>query len=306
MDILDLHEEIKNLKFNGLTLNLDERVQLEAAIMKLQTTWRCEEMQFWGKIQGLQHDYFIVVGQYFSAQYEFPFKKFFWALSKDFEFQEMPPLNDQHKDAINQIISLFSGNPKKKLINLLPEGEEGQEAAADEIPAEDGAEEGKQENLSDISEEEEIKIPPKDLTELDRLVYVVYAIENDCCIAPAGAYKMTPTHQVRRNEAFRGLPNAQAHELRSYLHFRNVQDSDLKQELDKPSAPFNPRFLEAIPEDSPVGVWTIQADGSNTTVLLRNLLWPGYGFYHKAGTKKFGQMYIGDGIKNDELHFMIQ
>lgn len=25
MDILDLHEEIKNLKFNGLTLNLDER-----------------------------------------------------------------------------------------------------------------------------------------------------------------------------------------------------------------------------------------------------------------------------------------
>ena len=44
--------------------------------------------------------------------------------------------------------------------------------------------------------------------ELDRLVYVVYAIENDCCIAPAGAYKMTPTHQVRRNEAFRGLPNA--------------------------------------------------------------------------------------------------
>lgn len=70
--------------------------------------------------------------------------------------------------------------------------------------------------MSDISEEEEIKIPPKDLTgnlhwlfininvELDRLVYVVYAIENDCAIAPVGAYKMTPTHQVRRNEAFRG------------------------------------------------------------------------------------------------------
>lgn len=25
MDILDIHEELKNLKFNGLTLNLDER-----------------------------------------------------------------------------------------------------------------------------------------------------------------------------------------------------------------------------------------------------------------------------------------
>ena len=34
--------------------------------------------------------------------------------------------------------------------------------------------------MSDKTEEEEIKIPLKDLTELDRLVYVVYAIENEC------------------------------------------------------------------------------------------------------------------------------
>jgi radial spoke head protein 9 len=48
--------------------------------------------------------------------------------------------------------------------------------------------------MSDISEEEEIKIPPKDLTELDRLAYVVFAIENDCMLVPVGAFKMTPTH----------------------------------------------------------------------------------------------------------------
>jgi len=48
--------------------------------------------------------------------------------------------------------------------------------------------------LSDLSEEEEIKIPPKDLTELDRLTFIVFAIENDCAIAPLGAFKMTPTH----------------------------------------------------------------------------------------------------------------
>jgi len=75
--------------------------------------------------------------------------------------------------------------------------------------------------LSDISEEEEIKIPPKDLTgncfiiliinlELDRLTYVVFAIENDCAIAPVGSFKMTPTHQVRRNESFKGLTKDEA------------------------------------------------------------------------------------------------
>jgi radial spoke head protein 9 len=77
--------------------------------------------------------------------------------------------------------------------------------------------------MSDISEEEEIKIPPKDLTELDRLAYVVFAIENDCMLAPVGAFKMTPTHQVRRNEAFKGLRGDQATSLQNYLHFRNVQ-----------------------------------------------------------------------------------
>ena len=41
-------------------------------------------------------------------------------------------------------------------------------------------------------------------------------------------------------------------------------------------------------------------------VSMRSLQWPGYVFYHKAGTKRFGSLYIGDGLKNDELPFMIQ
>jgi hypothetical protein len=34
-------------------------------------------------------------------------------------------------------------------------------------------------------------VPPKELVELDRLNYVVLAIENDCSCAPVGAFKMT-------------------------------------------------------------------------------------------------------------------
>jgi hypothetical protein len=34
-------------------------------------------------------------------------------------------------------------------------------------------------------------------------------------------------------------------------------------------------------------------------------MWPGFIFYHKKGTKKFGNLYIGDGLKNEEIHFMI-
>ena len=82
------------------------------------------------------------------------------------------------------------------------DGEKADETVAGGEEGDANASKVKQENLSDLSEEEEIKIPPKDLSELDRLAFVVFAIENDCCIAPIGAFKMTPLHQVRRNEAY--------------------------------------------------------------------------------------------------------
>lgn len=169
-------------------------------------------------VLGLYADYYIAVAYTYTGMYEFPVKKFYWALSKDFEFSDLPELNDQHKGAVNNANSYFEGNPKKKLVSVKKEGEEGGEGGDGGAKAEEGGAEGEgaaknQENLSDLSEEEEIKIPPKDLTELDRLTFVIYAIENDCSIAPVGAFKMTPTHQVRRNEAFRGLAGVDAGSL---------------------------------------------------------------------------------------------
>ena len=48
------------------------------------------------------------------------------------------------------------------------------------------------------------------------------AIENDCSVAPNGAFKLTADHEVHRNEAFRGLKKDEGFNLESYSHFRNV------------------------------------------------------------------------------------
>ena len=64
---------------------------------------------------------------------------------------------------------------------------------------------------------------------------------------------MTPTHQVRRNEAFKGLSIEDASKIESYLHFRNVQSQQYKAQLDQPGTPFNPAFLEPVAEDLPRG-----------------------------------------------------
>ena len=74
---------------------------------------------------------------------------------------------------------------------------------------------------------------------------MVYAIENDCHLCPVGAFKITPEHEVRRNETFKGLTGADSMDLSNYVHFRNVQDEQKKSDLDLPTAPFNPHFLES-------------------------------------------------------------
>ena len=94
-------------------------------------------------------------------------------------------------------------------------------------------------------------------------------------------------------------------DLNSYLHFRNVQEEQKREELDLPTAPFNTRFLESASEDQPKGCWTLQKDEKMDKVMIRSLLWPGYHFYHKTDSKSFGAIYIGDGLKNLELHFIV-
>ena len=156
-------------------------MRLEIAMSTLQCEIEIEELLFWGKITGIKNDYFIAVGIQYSGCYEFPTKKFFYALSSDFEFKEMPTLNDQHKDVINSETSLYMGEPLRK-VGQVGEGEDG-EAEKEEVAQDEDeeGEDGQPKKLdSDASEEEEIKIPKRPLTELDRLTYTVYAIENDC------------------------------------------------------------------------------------------------------------------------------
>ena len=72
---------------------------------------------------------------------------------------------------------------------------EGEEAEADPVANDNEDEDGEKKDLdSDQSEPEEIKVPPKELTEIDRVNYVVNAIKNDFQIVPVGAFKMTFLH----------------------------------------------------------------------------------------------------------------
>jgi len=95
------------LRFRGVSLNLDEKMQLEMALHQLHTEERFNELLFWGKVTGIKADYYIAMGLTYEGQFEFPNKKFYYCVSSDYTFKEMPDLNDQHKDFVNKESSYF-------------------------------------------------------------------------------------------------------------------------------------------------------------------------------------------------------
>ena len=140
-------------------------MQLEMGLSQLNSTIDCDELCFWGKINGLKNDYYLAVGLKYVEMYEFPTKTFYWALSTDFEFKEMPSLNLQHGDKINADSSYFVGEPAKVIFSVKKgDGEEGEEEPKAEEEDEEGQEEKAKAQNSDETEEEEIVVPLRDLT----------------------------------------------------------------------------------------------------------------------------------------------
>jgi len=86
------------------------------------------------------------------------------------------------------------GDPLRKLKQPAEGAEDGEDAQAEAEEADPEEEVDGKSLKSDVSDKAEVEIPPKELTELDRLKYVVLAIENDCQIAPVGAFKMNAQH----------------------------------------------------------------------------------------------------------------
>lgn len=198
-------------------------MQLEMGLSQLRAQVQADEVLFWGKVTGINADYYLAVAVTFRSMYEFPQKNFYWTLSTtpDFKFKEMPGLGlptPEQDSFIDACATYFLGEPNK--LQNQKEGDAEEEPPVEEEPAaEEDEEEGgaaKKAKDSDESEEEEIKVPKRNLTELNRLAIVVNAIENDCHMCPEGAFKMTPRHELRRAEAFTGLSSADATHLTHY------------------------------------------------------------------------------------------
>jgi radial spoke head protein 9 len=149
-------------------------------------------------------------------------------------------------------------------------------------------------------------MPANGLTELDRLSFVVHSIENNCQIVPCGSYKKNTLGEVAPNDAFNGLELAKLEDLNNYMHLRPVEQEDKRELAQREEDVFNHEFLDNIKLDVPYSSWSVQRDPINAMVVtIRSRLWPGFFAYHRANTNLHGGVYMGDGIKNIDLMFML-
>lgn len=84
-----------------------------------------------------------------------------------------------------------------------------------------------------------------------------------------------------------------------------MEHATKKELIARNQAVYNPNFLDSVGEDRPMQAWSIVADTSKTVATLRSQLWPGYFAYHRVKTPVYGSVYIGDGMPNVNLPFML-
>lgn len=120
-----------------------------------------------------------------------------------------------------------------------------------------------------------------------------------------GAFKKTPLNEVTRNDAWEGVKMAQVDSLESYMYFRPVQQKDKQSMRDRKADIFVPDFLDSLAQGLPQGAWSVMRDTTQRFGILRSRIWPGFIAYHRGNSQVYGSFYLGNGIKNTDLAFMI-
>ena len=281
-----LEEHMKPISSaNGICLSIEEVLKLRLTLDQLKNDIQSDEILFWGKIMGAEKDYYISEALYYKGN-KFPKRKFYFCTSSNFSFSELPEIQKHHLKEFKNYNTYFIGNPDIILKKFS-----------------DNKNTNIEEQIGDVFKP---NLKLKNLTESDRLSYIVRAISHDCSIVPLGSFKMLPINEIRRNDLFEGLSSDELGKIENYFHFRKIESQNKRDMIDMGKAVFDFSFLDSLSDDNLKCAWSIQTDSAKTVSNIRSLVWPGYFSYHKANTNLFGSVYIGFGIKNMDIPFMQQ
>ncbi|SBT48514.1 conserved Plasmodium protein, unknown function [Plasmodium ovale wallikeri] len=369
----NLQFHLENLVESNRCLNEEEKLGLLYGMTNLEDKVN-EEIYLWGKIEGIQNDYFITY--YFNQNTFFPEKKFYYC-NDDYEFHPIVKGNDTMIEKIDKRMpfTLFNGIPnsfyyksgkskrgksnKKGGDQVEGSDEEESDIDGSDIDGSDidgsdidgsdidgsdmngsdmngsdvdengsikGEEEGdedessdsevndierrkgkkeKREDIKNGNDENERKLKnkqqkekkyekPNDITEIERLSYVVRKIDEEAFIVPYNSVKITNNLEMKFTN-FTGLNIIDALKLTSWVHFRYPKNLTYDK-IKNYNNFFLNNFLDTIKNDIPSNIWNIKVNKELSKIFILNYLHPGYIFYHIVNTPFHASIYIGNGI----------
>ncbi|KAF6265861.1 radial spoke protein 9 [Scenedesmus sp. NREL 46B-D3] len=125
------------------------------------------------------------------------------------------------------------------------------------------------------------------VTEVQRLRTMIDNVNSATAVQPKGYFIANAHNEVVPNRLFSGLDYPD--KLESYVH-----RSSLLEEGKGGGLAGDVR-----------GSWSLQYDSFKGVALLRSLLFPGYCFYYSSHGLTWASLYVGDGLQNNDLVFML-
>ncbi|EDQ91947.1 uncharacterized protein MONBRDRAFT_23250 [Monosiga brevicollis MX1] len=274
MDLQQLSLGLDYVASNGIVLSTEKRVALQTSLVLLQHAEKLEHMTYWGKIQGLTADYYIAQGY---NQDPFQRKNF---MSLDcIKWAHVADVHPVLIASAQGLTTRFTGNPSHEYTV---------------------ASLRKEETKSDNT-----VIVTTTLSEEKRLAAVIHLIDQAARVVPRGAYRKTPGDKIEKSHTFSGLSFQDAGKIDNYMHCREPETLKMKTNLQLAKLDPALDFLDSLADDIPKRCWSIQYQKGATVAVLRSVVWPGAVFYHGISSPIFGHVYVGTGLKNLDLIFMI-
>ncbi|XP_014862839.1 PREDICTED: radial spoke head protein 9 homolog [Poecilia mexicana] len=275
MDSNSLSYSLDLIACSGRILNIEQRTALQTSMLILKKSYNFKRVMLWGKLLGIKQDYFIAQGrsedELKNRTYLYSFNCMDWLL--------LPAVTETMIEEVTKTAKgHFIGDPSYVYEQNLY------------FPIE--TEEEAETNVTRVSEE-------------NRLAVTIQQIDEEVSVVPRGAFIRTPLGLVHVNRSFEGLSESEARKLDNFLHFREPKRANtLYLERMGDWCPAID-FLDVLSDDIPKGSWSLQFECASRVCVLRSLLWFGLTFYHVPNTPQHGYIYIGNGLKNRDLPFML-
>jgi len=267
---------------NGIVLTTEQKAVLETSLPLKKAEAGLKMIRFWGKFTALNgKDYLLAIGMLdqpfvFEGKVHMSYKYFYSQMGV--HWLDLGPLDEITYGRASTINGSLTGEAGFKYVVEEPAPEvekvEGQEEAppAEEEEKQDGEE----------GEEPTGPAPLKfDITELQRLRFMIENIQSGTGVVPDGYYTTNAKNEVAANQLFAGL--SYPDKLESYTH-----------------GPLGKCLIKDV-----TGSWSLHHDSFKCLTYLRSLAFPGYSYVYSCDMKEFDSVYLGTGEANKDLMFMI-